>query len=50
MEVALVLSTELRGQTVLRLCTINPRATEDDISYTIDALKAATCAALNTVG
>ena len=35
---ALVLSTELRGQTVLRLCTINPRTTEDDIRKTIDAL------------
>jgi aromatic-L-amino-acid/L-tryptophan decarboxylase len=47
---ALVLSTELRGQTVLRLCTINPRTTEDDISKTIDALKAATCAALAAFG
>jgi aromatic-L-amino-acid decarboxylase len=36
---ALVLSTELRGQTVLRLCTINPRTTEEDIAKTIAALK-----------
>lgn len=36
---ALVLSTELRGQTVLRLCTINPRTTEEDISRTIAVLK-----------
>jgi len=35
---ALVLTTELRGQTVLRLCTINPRTTEEDIARTVDAL------------
>lgn len=35
---ALVLSTELRGETVLRLCTINPRTTEDDIARTVAAL------------
>jgi glutamate/tyrosine decarboxylase-like PLP-dependent enzyme len=35
---ALVLTTELRGQTVLRLCTINPRTTEDDIVKTVEAL------------
>lgn len=35
---ALVLTTELRGQTVLRLCTINPRTTEDDLVQTISAL------------
>jgi aromatic-L-amino-acid/L-tryptophan decarboxylase len=35
---ALVLTTELWGQTVLRLCTINPRTTEDDIAKTVDAL------------
>jgi glutamate/tyrosine decarboxylase-like PLP-dependent enzyme len=35
---ALVLTTELRGQTVLRLCTINPRTTEEDIVKTVDAL------------
>ena len=35
---ALVLTTELRGTTVLRLCTINPRTTEDDISKTVEAL------------
>jgi glutamate/tyrosine decarboxylase-like PLP-dependent enzyme len=35
---ALVLTTELRGQTVLRLCTINPRTTEEDIAKTVQAL------------
>src|ERR1700730_8229764 len=35
---ALVLSTELRGRTVLRLCTINPRTTETDIEQTVAAL------------
>ena len=35
---ALVLTTELRGQTVLRLCTINPRTTENDLSKTVAAL------------
>ena len=35
---ALVLSTELRGQTVLRLCTINPRTSEEDIAKTAAAL------------
>ena len=35
---ALVLTTELRGQTVLRLCTINPRTTEEDIHKTVKAL------------
>jgi glutamate/tyrosine decarboxylase-like PLP-dependent enzyme len=38
---ALVLSTELRGQTVLRLCTINPRTSEEDITRTIAALREA---------
>jgi len=36
---ALVLTTELRGQTVLRLCTINPRTTEEDIVKTVEALE-----------
>ena len=35
---ALVLTTELRGQTVLRLCTINPRTTEEDIAKTVGEL------------
>jgi aromatic-L-amino-acid decarboxylase len=35
---ALVLTTELRGETVLRLCTINPRTTVDDIARTVEAL------------
>ena len=32
---ATVSSTRLRGQNVLRLCTINPRTTEDDIRQTV---------------
>lgn len=35
---ALATSTVLHGQTVLRLCTINPRTSEDDIHRTIDWL------------
>jgi hypothetical protein len=35
---ALVLTTELRGTTVLRLCTINPRTTEEDIAKTVESL------------
>jgi hypothetical protein len=35
---ALVLSTGLRGKTVLRLCTINPRTTESDIGKTVENL------------
>jgi glutamate/tyrosine decarboxylase-like PLP-dependent enzyme len=35
---ALVLSTGLRGQTVLRLCTINPRTSEEDIAKTVAEL------------
>jgi glutamate/tyrosine decarboxylase-like PLP-dependent enzyme len=32
-------STVLRGQTVMRLCTINPRTTEDDVRATIKQLE-----------
>jgi aromatic-L-amino-acid/L-tryptophan decarboxylase len=32
-------STTLRGQTVMRLCTINPRTTEDDVRATIKQLE-----------
>jgi len=35
---ALVLTTELRGNAVLRMCTINPRTTDDDIRRTVEAL------------
>jgi len=35
---ATVTSTALHGRSVLRLCTINPRATEDDISSTLERL------------
>lgn len=37
---ALVTSTVLRGETVLRMCTINPRTTEADVEQTIDWLDA----------
>lgn len=33
---ALATSTVLKGRTVLRFCTINPRTTEDDITQTLD--------------
>lgn len=32
-------STALRGQTVMRLCTINPRTTDEDIRATIEKLE-----------
>ena len=35
---ALLTSTELRGVASLRLCTINPRTTEQDIVKTIERL------------
>ena len=37
---ALATSTKLKGRTVLRLCTINPRATEDDVTSALDHLDA----------
>jgi len=36
---AFLTSTTLKGKTALRLCTINPRTTEDDIVQTIDRLE-----------
>jgi glutamate/tyrosine decarboxylase-like PLP-dependent enzyme len=36
---ALLSTTELRGRTVLRLCTINPRTTEDDVRETVRRLE-----------
>jgi len=36
----LVTSTRLRGRTVLRMCTINPRTTDDDLCASIDRLEA----------
>jgi glutamate/tyrosine decarboxylase-like PLP-dependent enzyme len=36
---AFLTSTTLKGVTALRLCTINPRTTEDDIIRTIDRLE-----------
>ncbi|MBI3684573.1 MAG: aminotransferase class V-fold PLP-dependent enzyme [Acidobacteria bacterium] len=35
---AVVLSTVLKGQTVLRTCTINPRTTREDVIATLDRL------------
>lgn len=35
---AMISSTELQGQLVVRLCTINPRTTKDDIAATIRRL------------
>ena len=35
---ALLTSTTLKGATALRLCTINPRTTEEDIVKTVDRL------------
>jgi len=37
---ALATSTMLKGRTVLRFCTINPRATEEDIERTLDHISA----------
>lgn len=36
---ALLSTTELRGRTVLRLCTINPRTTEEDVRETVRRLE-----------
>lgn len=36
---ALLSTTVLRGRTVLRLCTINPRATDDDVRETVRRLE-----------
>lgn len=36
---AFLTSTTLKGRTALRLCTINPRTTEEDIIQTIDRLE-----------
>jgi aromatic-L-amino-acid decarboxylase len=35
---AMATSTVLKGRTVLRFCTINPRTTEDDISQTLNRI------------
>ncbi|MDQ3908290.1 MAG: aminotransferase class I/II-fold pyridoxal phosphate-dependent enzyme [Acidobacteriota bacterium] len=35
---AMISSTELRGRTALRLCTINPRTTDEDIRATVGRL------------
>ncbi len=36
-------STSLRGQTVLRLCTINPRTTREDIRATVERIETLAC-------
>ena len=36
---ATVTTTALRGQKVLRFCTINPRTTDEDLQATIDKIK-----------
>ena len=36
---SMVMTTELRSKTALRLCTINPRTTREDISETIQRLE-----------
>jgi hypothetical protein len=36
---AMASSTVLRGRTVLRMCTINPRTTAEDIQETVDKLE-----------
>ena len=36
---AQIYTTELNGQKVLRMCTINPRTTEKDICDTVNLLK-----------
>ena len=36
---ALVMTTSVKGNTVLRFCTINPRTTEDDIEETIERME-----------
>jgi len=36
---AMISSTRLRNQTVLRMCTINPRTTHEDIDATVSLLK-----------
>jgi glutamate/tyrosine decarboxylase-like PLP-dependent enzyme len=35
---AVISSTELRGRTALRMCTINPRTSEEDIRVTVERL------------
>ena len=36
---AFILTTSLRGQTVLRICSINPRTNDEDIRETIRRLE-----------
>ncbi len=35
---AMLTTTVVKGQTVLRMCTINPRTTDDDLRSTIDMI------------
>ncbi|MCC7260790.1 MAG: decarboxylase, partial [Alphaproteobacteria bacterium] len=36
---AMITPTKLNGREVLRLCTINPRTTEDDFRLTVEKMK-----------
>jgi glutamate/tyrosine decarboxylase-like PLP-dependent enzyme len=36
---AMLTTTVIRGETVLRMCTINPRTTKDDILQTLDRIE-----------
>jgi aromatic-L-amino-acid/L-tryptophan decarboxylase len=40
-KLAFLATTSLRGSSVIRLCTIHPRATAEDIDITVDALDSA---------
>ena len=44
-----VLSTRLRNQTALRICTLSPDATADDLRITVEALRDALAAELRTL-
>ena len=47
---AMVMTTELRGKTAIRLCTINPRTTRKDISETIHHLEQVGASAGRSLG
>ena len=36
---AMMTTTVIRGETVLRMCTINPRTSRDDIVQTLDGIE-----------
>ena len=47
---AMVVTTELRGKTALRVCTINPRTSQEDIVATIHHLERAGASATRSLG